>query len=486
MRGKEELKFTKTINNLENENPQQTAEYIRRQKIKETLMKQFNLSSDEAEVKLIEIEGKTWGKISAEPSKPEKLTLSPPENHSNVETIVPQHVIDRKNNELKQQKSNSIENNVPETSQEENIYKIERELDNLTAQYSVPEHPQEQKNIKTEEPKQPEPQKTEQEQIIDEEEELNLPQVKNDEKKGKKSKLPKLFKRNKKEEEPKHPELPEVEQTDDVDAILGDLVPNYNKDVSIELNNVNLTFEVYEDQIDNFKEQVIRTLKRNKSKSVKLHVLKDISFKIYQGEKVGIIGYNGAGKSTLLKLIVGIYKPDSGSIIANGKISPLLSLGAGFDNNFSGAKNIYLNAAILGYEREFIDKKFDEIVEFSELGESINYPIRNYSSGMKAKLGFSVATLVDPDILIIDEVLGVGDLNFKRKSRDKMRSLMGGKTTVLLVSHSINQIRELCDKAIWIDEGRVREIGEVNAVCDNYIKDSKRATKEQLKDIQFN
>ena len=247
-----------------------------------------------------------------------------------------------------------------------------------------------------------------------------------------------------------------------------------------------MSFLVYEDQIDNLKEQVIRTLKRNKGKTEKIHVLKDISFKIYQGEKVGIIGYNAAGKSTLLKLIVGIYKPDSGSVIANGKISPLLTLGAGFDANFSGAKNIYLNGAILGYEKEFIDEKYDEIVEFADLGKSINYPIRNYSSGMKAKLGFSIATIVNPDILIIDEILGVGDVNFKRKSRDKMRSLMGGKTTVLLVSHSIGQIRELCDKAIWIDQGRIREIGEVNEVCDHYLKDSKKATKEQLKDIQFN
>ena len=185
-------------------------------------------------------------------------------------------------------------------------------------------------------------------------------------------------------------------------------------------------------------------------------------------------------------MIVGSYTADSGTVIANGKISPLLTLGAGFDNNFSGAKNIYLNGAILGYDREFIESKYDEIVEFADIGESINYPIRNYSSGMKAKLGFSIATIVDPDILIIDEILGVGDINFKRKSKDKMKSLMGGKTTVLLVSHSIGQIRDICDKAIWIDQGRVREIGEVNEVCDHYEKDSKKATKEQLKNIQFN
>ena len=306
-------------------------------------------------------------------------------------------------------------------------------------------------------------------------------------KKAKKSRFSKLFNRKKKEEEIKQPEPLKIEENNqDIDAILGDIVPNYSQEVSIELKDVNLSFQVYEDQIDNLKEQVIRTLKRNKSKAKTVHVLKDISFKIYQGEKVGVIGYNAAGKSTLLKLIVGSYTADSGTVIANGKISPLLTLGAGFDNNFSGAKNIYLNGAILGYDREFIESKYDEIVEFADIGESINYPIRNYSSGMKAKLGFSIATIVDPDILIIDEILGVGDINFKRKSRDKMKSLMGGKTTVLLVSHSIGQIRDICDKAIWIDQGRVREIGEVNEVCDHYEKDSKKATKEQLKNIQFN
>ena len=303
-------------------------------------------------------------------------------------------------------------------------------------------------------------------------------------KKAKKSRFSNLFHRNKKDKEDGKSPKPE-QKGQDVDDLIGGIVQSYGDQVSIEVKNVDLCFTVQEDQIDNLKEQIIRTIKRDTSKSAKIHVLKDVSFKIYQGEKVGVIGYNAAGKSTLLKTIVGIYKPDNGTVVAHGKISPLLTLGAGFDNNFSGAKNIYLNGAILGYDKEFIDEKFDEIVEFADLGDSINYPIRNYSSGMKAKLGFSVATMVDPDILIIDEILGVGDVNFKRKSRDKMRSLMGGKTTVLLVSHSIDQIRDICDKAIWIDQGRVREIGEVNEVCDHYIKDSKNATKEQLKNIQL-
>ncbi|WP_292744265.1 ABC transporter ATP-binding protein [Methanobrevibacter sp.] len=288
-------------------------------------------------------------------------------------------------------------------------------------------------------------------------------------------------------ESPKHLiEKPsEMDKKQNVDRIIEDIIPNYNQDFSIEVNHVDLTFEVANEKIDTLKESFIRTLKRNKSKKLKVHALKDISFKIYKGEKVGIIGYNGAGKSTLLSVITGIYPPDRGFVKTNGNISPMLSLGAGFDHNYSGRKNIFLNGAVLGYDKEFLESKVDEIIEFSELGEFIDIPIKNYSSGMLAKLGFSIATAVDPDILIIDEVLGVGDVSFNKKSKDKMKSLMDGGTTVLLVSHSIPQIRELCDKAIWIDKGEVREIGEVNKVCDHYLKDAEKASNEQLANIQF-
>lgn len=270
-----------------------------------------------------------------------------------------------------------------------------------------------------------------------------------------------------------------------VDSILEDIIPNYNQEVSIKLEHVDLTFEVQNEKIDTLKESFLRTLKRDKSKKIKIHALKNISFQIYKGEKVGIIGYNGAGKSTLLNVITGIYPPDEGNVITYGNISPLLNLGAGFDYNFSGRKNIMLNGAVLGYNKEFLESKIEEIIEFSELGEYIDIPIKNYSSGMLAKLGFSIATAVEPDILIIDEVLGVGDVNFQKKSGDKIRSLMDGGTTVLLVSHSIPQIREICDKAIWIDNGRLREIGDVNKVCDNYLKDAEQASKEQLTNIKI-
>ncbi len=495
MSNKEKLKFNTTVNNLEDENPQQNDDNIRRQKAKDILITQFNLTSEEAEEKLRELEGKSWAQASItaqrnngnNSTKPKKVMLKTPENYSYEETIVPQHILDRET-VLKQPQSSKPINKVqkpikkpqetkPTEQQKEEdtesepiknkfkeFLKDNKSTDSKLDENKLPEHIKEEKDTKSEET-------------------LDTPSIEKTSKKGRRFSISNLF--NKKDDAPK-PELPESEQADDIDAILGKIVPNYSQDLSIELQHVNLSFEVQKDQIDNLKEQVIRTLKRNKSKSETIHVLKDMSFKIYQGEKVGIIGYNGAGKSTLLKLIVGIYKPDDGCIKVNGKISPLLILGAGFDHNFSGAKNIYLNGAILGYDREFIEEKYDEIVEFADLGESINYPLRNYSSGMKAKLGFSIATLVDPDILIIDEILGVGDVNFQRKSKDKMKSLMGGKTTVLLVSHSIGQIREICDKAIWIDDGRVREIGEVNEVCDHYLEDSKKATKEQLKDIQFN
>ena len=277
----------------------------------------------------------------------------------------------------------------------------------------------------------------------------------------------------------------ETSHNGNVDSLLEEILPDYNKQISIKADHVDLTFEVENEKIDTLKESFIRKIKRKKTKKIRIHVLKDISFRIYKGEKVGIIGYNGAGKSTLLKVITGIFPPDKGNVTTHGNISPLLSLGAGFDQNFSGRRNIILNGAVLGYDKEYLESKIDEIIEFSELEEFIDIPIKNYSSGMIAKLGFSIATTVNPDILIIDEILGVGDVNFQKKSADKIRSLMDGGTTVLLVSHSIPQIRELCDKAIWIDQGCLREIGEVNKVCDNYLKDAEKASREQLANIQL-
>ena len=254
--------------------------------------------------------------------------------------------------------------------------------------------------------------------------------------------------------------------------------------IAIELRNVSLSFKIGNDKIDNLKEYVIRTLKRNKEKKTIFKATDNVSFKIYKGEKVGLIGYNGAGKSTLLKIISGVYSPDEGDVIINGNIAPLLSLGAGFDKNYSGRENIFLNGAILGYDEKFLKEKYDEILEFSELGEFINLAVKNYSSGMLSKLGFSIASIVDPDILILDEVLGVGDITFKKKSKEKLKSLMESNTTVLLVSHSIKEVRSICDKAIWIENGKVREIGEVNYICDKYTIEAKNASKEKTKKLK--
>ena len=246
-----------------------------------------------------------------------------------------------------------------------------------------------------------------------------------------------------------------------------------------------MEFKISRDKIDSIKEFVIRTLKRNKSKSTKFTALKDISFEIPKGDRVGIIGFNGAGKSTLLKILAGVYDPTEGKITTNGKIAPLLELGAGFDPNYTGKANIFLNGAFLGYSEDFIKEKYDEIVEFSELGEAINYSVRTYSSGMYAKLGFAIATIVEPDILIIDEILSVGDIRFRRKSHDKIKSLINSGVTVLLVSHTVSQIRALCNKAIWIDEGELRMMGDVDEVCDAYVEAAKDATNDQLKNLKM-
>ena len=257
-----------------------------------------------------------------------------------------------------------------------------------------------------------------------------------------------------------------------------------DSNIAIELRNVSLSFKIGNDKIDNLKEYIIRTLNRTKEKKTIFKATDDVSFKIYKGEKVGILGFNGAGKSTLLKIISGVYTPDEGEVIINGNIAPLLSLGAGFDKNYSGRENIFLNGAILGYDEQFLRSKYDEILEFSELGEFINLPVKNYSSGMLSKLGFSIATIVDPDILILDEVLGVGDINFRKKSKEKLQSLMESNTTVLLVSHSIKEIRNICDKAIWIEKGRVVDIGEVNDICDKYEEAAKKASTEKTKKLK--
>ena len=254
----------------------------------------------------------------------------------------------------------------------------------------------------------------------------------------------------------------------------------YNKqiddNVAVKVEHVSMEFKITKDRIDTLKEYVIRTLKRNKKEKEKIRVLNDISFNVYKGDKLGILGFNGAGKSTLLKILAGIYEPTYGKITINGKVAPLLELSAGFDKNYTGRNNIYLNGAFLSMDKKFLEEKFDEIVEFSELGDFINYPVKNYSSGMRAKLGFSIATMIEPDILIVDEILSVGDIKFRKKSSEKINELMAEGVTVLLVSHSINQIRKICDKCIWIDNGQIIMEGPSDEVCDAYVENAKGST----------
>ena len=196
--------------------------------------------------------------------------------------------------------------------------------------------------------------------------------------------------------------------------------------------------------------------------------VQELSFQVKKGEIFGIVGTNGSGKSTLLKMIAGVLTPTTGKIITNGKIAPLIELGAGFDAELTGRENIELNGAILGYSQAFIDEHYDEIVDFAEIGDFIDMPLKNYSSGMVSRIAFAIATAVKPDILIADEILSVGDFRFQEKCMKRIRGLMENGATILLVSHNVDQIRSICNRALWIEKGELKIIGEANRVCDAY------------------
>ncbi|HIH36047.1 MAG TPA: ABC transporter ATP-binding protein [Methanosphaera sp.] len=238
------------------------------------------------------------------------------------------------------------------------------------------------------------------------------------------------------------------------------------KNTVIEVDNVSMEFNLNKERTDSLKEFIIKFIKRE-IRFQSFWALNNVSLKIYQGEKVGFVGLNGAGKSTLLKIISGVLRPTTGSVKVNGTLAPLLALGAGFDINYTGRENIYLNGALLGHSRAEMDKKFDDIVDFSELEEFIDVPVKNYSSGMRSRLGFAIATSINPDILILDEVLSVGDMSFQAKCRDRMHNMMS-EASMLFVSHSVSQVRSLCDKAIWLHKGSIIASGEVNEICDQY------------------
>lgn len=235
----------------------------------------------------------------------------------------------------------------------------------------------------------------------------------------------------------------------------------------IHIENVSVRYMMSYDRVKSIKEYLVQLVK-GKIRYEEFWALKGVSFQVEKGDVVGIIGHNGAGKSTLLKVISGILKPTEGNVAVGGNVVPMLELGSGFDHDLTGRENIFLNGAILGYSEQYLKEKYDDIVEFSELGKFIEVPIRNYSSGMLMRLAFSIATVVNPEILIVDEILAVGDAAFQEKSKARMKQLMSGGTTVLFVSHSLDQIREMCNKVVWLDHGEIKMAGQTDEVCDAY------------------
>lgn len=245
------------------------------------------------------------------------------------------------------------------------------------------------------------------------------------------------------------------------------------KEIMIEVNNVSMRFNLGIEKGFSLKQGFVDLFnaekRKEKNKRTEFWALKDVDFTIEKGEVVGFIGSNGAGKSTLLKVVAGVMKPTKGEVKSYGNICPMIELGAGFDSQLTARENIYLNGAVMGYSKELLDSKFDEIVNFSELNNFLDVPVQNFSSGMVARLAFSVATIVEPEILIVDEILSVGDIAFQGKSEQKMLSMINGGTTVLYVSHSIDSIKKLCNKVVWIEHGIIQKIGG-KEVCDEYLE----------------
>ena len=237
----------------------------------------------------------------------------------------------------------------------------------------------------------------------------------------------------------------------------------------IRVEHVSMKFNLGIEKNYSMKEAFIAMFdKKRRQKPTEFWALDDLTFNVKKGEVVGLIGSNGAGKSTLLKVVSGVMKPTKGKVEVRGIISPMIELGAGFDLELTARENIYLNGAILGYSKEFLEEKFDDIVKFSELEEFLDVPVKNFSSGMTAKLAFSIATVVNPEILIVDEILSVGDIKFQEKSKGKMLEMIKGGTTVLYVSHSLSSIEELCDRVIWLEHGEIVKMGDTKEICKEY------------------
>lgn len=242
-----------------------------------------------------------------------------------------------------------------------------------------------------------------------------------------------------------------------------------NEDYAVKVDHATVRFNMASEKIDNLKEYFVKLVKHELMFKEFL-ALKDVSFEVKKGEAWGIIGTNGSGKSTLLKLICGILKPYKGTVSVHGSMAPLIELGAGFEGDLTASENIFLNGAVLGYDKHFMQAHFDEIVDFAELWDFLEMPIKNYSSGMAARLGFAIATVVRPDILICDEVLSVGDYAFQQKCEKRMNEMRANGTTLLYVSHSMNSVKQVCDHVLWLQKGTVVDMGDVDIVTERYIR----------------
>ncbi|MCB6508449.1 ABC transporter ATP-binding protein [Dorea sp. 210702-DFI.3.125] len=235
----------------------------------------------------------------------------------------------------------------------------------------------------------------------------------------------------------------------------------------IKVENVSIKFNLSTERFDTFKEYVIKSLK-NQVSYEEFWALKNVSFEVYRGDSLGLVGLNGSGKSTMLKTIAGVLKPTEGKVTVNGGVAPLIELGAGFDLDLTARENVYLNGAILGHSREVMEQHYEDIVEFSELREFMDVPVKNYSSGMVSRLAFAIATIGTPDILIVDEVLSVGDFRFQKKCEERIHAMMDKGTTILFVSHSIDQVKSICNKIVWLEKGHVKRFGNAEEICEEY------------------
>ncbi|SEC12863.1 ABC transporter ATP-binding protein [Paenibacillus sp. GP183] len=239
------------------------------------------------------------------------------------------------------------------------------------------------------------------------------------------------------------------------------------KQYAVEVTDVSMRFYLGKEKIDSLKEYLIKLLKKD-LKHDEFYALKNVSFNVEMGDSFAILGGNGSGKSTVLKIISGIFKPTLGKVVTRGNIAPLLELGAGFDMELTARENVFLNGAVLGYSKKFLLEKFNEIIDFSELYDFVDVPLKNYSSGMIARLGFSIATIVKPDVLIVDEILSVGDMEFQEKCEKRMSEMTSNGTTLILVSHSLDQVKKVCKNGVWINKGKVVAAGTIDDVCEAY------------------